>query len=332
MDYSKLLSSINELIQRSNSILIIQADNPDGDSIASALALESILGSMGKSVSLYCGVETPGYLKYIDGWSRISDNIPNEFDLSIIVDTSSSILLGKIKDNNNYMKVKNNPVIIIDHHQNVKCDIEYADIILNDYKYASTGEVIYMIAKKFKWPVDQDFSKYVFMSILSDTLGLSTESATPQTFRTVAEILENGVSRTKIEESRKELSKMEEKVFRYKADLIKRTRFYHNNKIALIILPEEELFDVGTLYNPGPLITNDLLMVKNVEIVIIIKVYKNRITGSIRANPSAPVAGELSEKYGGGGHQYAAGFKIENFNQNLELFINDLVKDTVKLI
>ena len=104
------------------------------DSIASALALETILESMGKSVSLYCGVETPGYLKYIDGWSRVSDSLPNEFDVSIIVDTSSSILLGKLSDNIQYSKIKNNPVIIIDHHQNVKCDINYADIVLNDYK------------------------------------------------------------------------------------------------------------------------------------------------------------------------------------------------------
>lgn len=331
MDINELLTSINKLISESSKILIIQADNPDGDSIASALALETILESMGKSVSLYCGVETPGYLKYIDGWSRVSDSLPNEFDVSIIVDTSSSILLGKLSDNIQYSKIKNNPVIIIDHHKNVKCDINYADIVLNDYKFASTGELIYMIAKKFEWPVDQDFSKYVLISILSDTLGLSTESATPQTFRTVAEILENGVSRTSIEESRKELSKMEEKVFRYKADLIKRSRFYKNNKIALLTLPEEELFDVGTLYNPGPLISNDLLMVKNVEVVVIIKVYKNRITGSIRTNPNAPIAGELAEKYGGGGHQYAAGFKIENFNQNLDLFINELIKETVKL-
>lgn len=325
-------TAINKLVNDAEKILIIQADNPDGDSIASSMALEAILSKLGKEIFLYCGVEVPYYLRYIDGWSRISKEIPNDFDLSIIVDTSASILLGKIKENNLTTKLSKKPLIVLDHHKDVMCDIDYATLVVNDPSFASTGELIFNIAQKNKWPLDKHSSKYILISILSDTLGLSSESASSDTFRTVAKILDMGVNRSKIEEERKELSKMDEKVYRYKAELIKRTRFYHNNQIALVSIPEDELFDVGTLYNPGPLINNDLLMVKDVDISIIIKIYKNKITGSIRSSYNQPIANKIAENYGGGGHPNAAGFKIEDFNEDLEIFTNNLIKEVIKLI
>ena len=36
------------LIEKASKITIIQAENPDGDSLGSALALEEILGEVGK--------------------------------------------------------------------------------------------------------------------------------------------------------------------------------------------------------------------------------------------------------------------------------------------
>ena len=41
---------IGELVNNANKILIMQADNPDGDSLGSALALEQILGDLAKNL------------------------------------------------------------------------------------------------------------------------------------------------------------------------------------------------------------------------------------------------------------------------------------------
>ena len=41
-----------KIISEANSVIICQAENPDGDSVGSALALEEILSDMGKDV--YC--------------------------------------------------------------------------------------------------------------------------------------------------------------------------------------------------------------------------------------------------------------------------------------
>src|SRR5579862_1153404 len=87
---------IQAAIQAAHKIVVVQADNPDADSLASSLALEEILGDLGKDVALYCGVDIPSYLQYLKGSSRVVKELPNQFDLSIIVDTSSEALLEQL--------------------------------------------------------------------------------------------------------------------------------------------------------------------------------------------------------------------------------------------
>src|ERR1035438_6865384 len=87
-------AAIGEIVADANKVLILQADNPDGDSLGSALALEQIIGDLGKEPILYCGVDMPTYLHHMTGWDRVEKNFDGSFDISIIVDTST-IKIGK---------------------------------------------------------------------------------------------------------------------------------------------------------------------------------------------------------------------------------------------
>ena len=304
-------TKIVDIVNNSNNIVIIQADNPDGDSLASSLALEQILGDMGKNVSLYCGVNTPDYLKFMPGWDRVSPDLPIKIDASIIVDTSSKILLQKIENEVGKAWVASKPVIVIDHHADVKCDIPYASVVHNPSGFVATGEVIYELAKSASWELSVPAMNMLAQSILSDSLGLSSDATTSDTYRRMADMIDAGVDRVALEEARRELSRMAEPVFRYKAKLIERTEFFADNQIALVTVPEDELYSIGTLYNPKPLILNELVQVKDVKIAIMLKQYKNRVTGSVRTTTKNISANTLAEKFGGGGHHYVAGFKIE---------------------
>src|SRR5688572_18509414 len=95
MSEKQTYTVIAQLVENAKNILIIQAENPDGDSLGSALALEAIFDEMGKKVSLYCMVEMPKYLRYAKGWDRVQNELPRDFDLTIIVDTSSASLLER---------------------------------------------------------------------------------------------------------------------------------------------------------------------------------------------------------------------------------------------
>lgn len=303
--------NIAELVAGSHKIVLLQADNPDADSLGSALALEQLLGELGKEVHLYCGVDMPGYLKYLSGWDRVSTELPSSFDLSIIVDASTMTLFQKLAESGKQGWVASKPCIVLDHHAEVDNLIPFATVNITDTGVSSTGELIYKLAKKLSWPLDAISAEFIMTSILGDTQGLSNDLTTAETYRVMAELTELGVNRPALEEKRREMSKMHPDIFRYKARLIERTEFHVDNQLAIVDIPHDEIMEYSPLYNPNALIQFEHLQTEGVLVSVAIKHYADgKVTAGIRCNTAAPIAGQLAEHFGGGGHKYSAGFKI----------------------
>lgn len=306
-----LFTRINELVANAQRIVVVQADNPDADSLGSALALEHILSDLGKDVALYCGVNTPEYLRYMSGWDRVLSDLPSNFDVSIIVDASTYVLFEKLEQSGQLMRLKTKPCIVLDHHANVDKPLDFAAVSVVDAGFASTGDLIFSIATELSWSINVDAAERIMSSILGDTQGLTNELTTSGTYRTMASLTELGADRPQLEELRRSYGKMAPKIYSYKADLIKRTVFEADGRIGSVVLNQAELSEFSPLYNPVPLIQPDMLQVKDVCLSIVFKVYDDgRITGAIRTNHDYPIAGMLAEAMGGGGHPHASGFKV----------------------
>lgn len=305
------ISKIKAIIDEAKRIVIIQADNPDGDSLGSSLALEQILGELGKKVYLYCAIDMPGYLKHMAGWDRVQPLLPSNFDISIIVDTSSLTLLEKLGTSGERRWVASKPCIVLDHHAETDSTIDFASVLINDATASSTGELIYHVAKEAGWDVDSTAGEYIMNAILSDSQGLTNDLATAATYRVMADLVEGGVYRPKLEEARRLLSRMDPRIFKYKAQLIQRTDFLADGRLAYVEVPQKEISEFSPLYNPAPLIQPDMLQTEGVGIAIVVKQYDDgRITGAIRCNQGSEIAAKVAERLGGGGHPYAAGFKV----------------------
>lgn len=323
---------IKELVDGAQRILIIQADNPDADSLASALALEQILGEMGKHTYMYCGIDMPGYLKYLSGWDRVNPELPSSFDLSIVVDASTMTLLQKMSESGKQGWVASKPCIVLDHHAETDNLIPFAAVVLNKPDVSSTGQLIYGLAKQLDWVLDVTAAEFIMTSILGDTQGLSNDLTSAETYRVMAELVDLGVNRPALEEKRREYSKMHPDIFRYKAQLIQDTELLLDGKLALTIIPNDDIIEYSPLYNPNALIQNEHLMTQGVLVSVGMKHYADgRITAAIRCNTDAPIAGQLAEHFGGGGHMYSAGFKIIS-GKTLQATKTELVKTVAELL
>ena len=311
MNYDQEAKNVKNIVDNAKQIVVIQADNPDADSLASALALEQVLHKIGKEPIMYCGVDMPSYLRYMEGWDRVSNELPRKFDASIIVDTSSISLLEKIQDEGTKGWLASKPCVVLDHHATTGKNIDFATATINDTQASSTGEVLFNLSQVLKWPLDEISGTHIMSAVLGDTQGLTNQLTSANTYRILAQLVELGVDRPKLEERRRELSKMPEVIYKYKGKLIERTELHNSGSIAILEIPHHEIVSYSPLYNPAPLIQNDMLQIDKVAIAIVIKVYANgRITAAIRSNSNAPIAAKLAEHFGGGGHDYASGFKI----------------------
>ncbi len=308
-------TAIAELLSPANNIVIVQADNPDGDSLASALALEQILHDLGKQPSLYCGIDIPKHLRHLPGWDRVEKDLPQQFDLAILVDCSSRNLLEVAENNGQLSWLLAKPLIIIDHHD-VSPTID-ATVRHVDSKAVATGEIIYELALKLQWPLDIQAKNMITVSILSDSLGLMTEATTPRSIRIIAELVEGGVKLPELEEARRETMRKSQELVRYKGELLQRIEYFNDGAIATITIPWEEIESYSSQYNPSMLVIDDMRLTENTKLAIAFKTYLNgRVTAKIRANYSYGIAKELAEHFGGGGHPYASGFKITGRSLN----------------
>jgi len=320
---------IAEVIKGAQRILVLQADNPDADSLGSALALEHILSDMGKDVALYCGVHMPDYLHYLQGWDRVLSDVPSNFDVSIIVDASTYILFDKLEASGHFGWIKSKPCVVLDHHTSVEKPLDFTELMLVRPDAASTGELIHDLANDAGWQINPEAAGHIMMSILGDTQGLTNELTTANTYRTMAALTELGANRSVLEEARREYGKMLPKIYAYKAKLILETQFAAEGEIAYVVIGQADLNEFSPLYNPVPLIQPDMLQIKNIALAVVFKVYDDgKVTGAIRSNNAYPVAAKLAEAMGGGGHPHASGFKITDGRPLNEVKSECLLKAT----
>ncbi len=318
-------------LEEIKTVLILQPENPDGDSVASSLALEEIFGDQQKEVIIYSYVHIPDYLRYIQGTDRITDEFPNNFDMTIIVDTVTASLLENTLKGAKLSAISKKPVLILDHHPTENnLPLEEAEFYGGEGDSVATGEIVYNLAQKEGWKVNQTAATHIVESMLADTLGLTTEAVKGENVQVVAECLKLGASMAEIDKRRREFMKKSPKIVTYKGVLLQRIEYLCDSKLALIHIPWEEIEEFSPHYNPSMLAMEELRNTEGVEVSIGIKTYPDgKITGKIRAN-NHPLAGELAAHFGGGGHEYAAGFKTTEWKyEELKL---ELIKKAQELL
>ena len=161
-----MFTEAKKIIDSATNIIVIQAENPDGDSVGSALALEEILSDIGKSVSLYCPVAIPKYLRYIRGWDRVCAEFDAKADAAIIVDTSADILLSKVLETPGARHfLETHPVLVLDHHTTGSTLSFDHTIISQDV--VATGELIYNLAQDAGWAINPQTTEDLLIAIIS---------------------------------------------------------------------------------------------------------------------------------------------------------------------
>jgi phosphoesterase RecJ-like protein len=302
-----MFNSATQLISQAKKIIIIQAENPDGDSLGSALALEEILGDLGKEVVLYCPVEIPKYMRYIQGWDRVVTTFDPHADLAIIVDTTADVLITKVLETpgvRHYLET--HPVLVIDHHPG-ESNLSFEHTLLAD-NAVSTSEVIYLLASDSDWAINQQAAENLLVALLSDSLGLTTQNVTPRSYLVASKLTELGASPSVIENRRREFMKKSPEILAYKGELISRIEYALDGALAVVHIPWEDIQAYSDQYNPSVLVLDEMRLVEGVEIGVAIKTYPDgKVTGKLRAN--LPIAEQVAGYFGGGGHQYAAGFR-----------------------
>lgn len=323
-----MYTTFSDFLEGKQKLCITQAENPDGDSLGSAIALDYLLGD--KEISLYCPVDIPQYLHYFEDWSRVTNEFDYRADGYIIVDTAAEILLSKLlEDTAIRNRLYSAPVFVIDHHE-TEDDLGFPHEAIIEVLPSCT-QVIYRIAKELKFEIGKEAAEAIFQGLLSDTLGLTSASVTAETFETAADLTRLGANISELEDKRREFMKKSQRILDYKADLIKRIEYSLDGVLATVHIPWEDITEYSQEYNPNVLILEEMRLVEGVRVAVAIKTYPDgKVTGKIRCSTDAPVAEKVAGYFGGGGHPYAAGFRT--YDTSYDEVVHELVHIVPELL
>ena len=199
--------------------------------------------------------------------------------------------------------------------------------MLNEEAVA-TSEIIYKLASENNWHINPQAAENMLIAIMSDSLGLTTQSVTPNSFFVAGKLTELGASNAEIENRRREYMKKSPEILAYKGELINRIEYLLDGKLALVHIPWEDIQAYSDQYNPSVLVLDEMRLVEGVELGVAIKTYPDgKVTGKLRAN--LPIAEQVAGFFGGGGHPYASGFRTY---EEYDKIVAELVTATDKAL
>ncbi len=304
-----IFKKIYKQIKKYDKIVIARHIGADPDALGSTIGLkESILSTFPNKKVYVVGAPASKH-KYIGQLDKFEDSM-YENSLLIVLDTSIKKRIDGVDvDKFSY-------VIKIDHHP---FDEVFANIELIDDTSSSASQLVVELIKNTKLNMTPKAAEALFIGIVGDTNRFLHSYTTYKTFYLVSYMLkETKIDFTKLYENMYLRSLHD---LHFKSYVINNLTITENGfgylKITQDILDEYSI-DVSTASN----MVNDLNYIEGMYAWALFtydKVNEN-IRGSIRSR--GPIINTVASNYNGGGHMYASGVRVDNFD-----IVDNLIKD-----
>ncbi len=291
-------------IQQAKRILILSHRAPDGDAVGSSLALQTFLKRQ-KKKSVVFMPQSPQFLKFLPGFNEIQQKLPKDyyFDLIFGLDYADKKRLEKPQN----LQLYSQKFITIDHHPKGK---RVGNFNIVDSKASSTTEVLYYFFKSQKVKIDRKLATLLLTGILTDTVGFSQTSQNDRTIeKIIGELTIVGGELFKIMSAYQCLDFKRAKIL---AKFLERAEKDESlNLIYSYLLMSDFKGEKGLNLSEPPMFPDFLSNVDKAGVYLsLIEQKKNKIKVSFRSHNEVNVV-NIAKKFGGGGHKYAAGCKIE---------------------
>lgn len=310
-----------DLIKTNNNIFIVSHISPDGDNMGSSLALMWALEKKNKNVTVLESDLIPDDFKFLPGSDSIKPYNENlgDIDLLIALDCGDEERLGLNKE----LLEKSNKVLNVDHHAS---NTNFGDINVVDPAASATGELVYELIKAMDIDIDKNIAENLYTAISTDTGSFKYDSTTSKTHRIVAELLDTGIDKNKININIYEnmsFSKMN-----LLREAFRTLETFKGKRIATMEVTQKMLSETETSIEDAEGIISFIRNLDSVEVAVLLKERKEKsIKVSLRTKKDVD-ASKICKIFGGGGHKRAAGCTInEELNRAKELIVKAIDKE-----
>lgn len=315
------LDNIIEEIKKAESIVVLTHETPDGDAIASSLAMRLALKQIGKNADVIIK-EFPRVFDFLPGRDCVKlESDIEKYDLAISLDCAD---FKRLVGNEYFEKAKQ--TIVIDHHGSNKM---YGDINFVNPVSPACCQILIGMFQYFDINIDKELGTCILTGIITDTGGFKYSGVTSDTFEFAAELLEKGVNVSDI--YKKVLDTKTKANFELMKRTMDRMEFLEDGKVSFTYITSKDLEDVNAEVGDHEGLVENGRDIEGVEVSVFIRQKDNEenvYKVSMRSNNYVNVS-DVCLMFGGGGHEKAAGALVQG---DIEQVKQKILKELRKVL
>lgn len=311
----KKLDGLKDLLNQPKKIVITCHTKPDGDAIGSSLAMWHLTKNMGHDSTVIVPSLYPKYLHYLPGDEHVleyniqnkkTETLLNEAEIIICLDFNQLKRTDKML---NALESSKAEFLLVDHH--LEPD-DFAKYVYSDTSASSTCEMVHKLIEMMDWQDhrDKNISDCLFLGLVSDT-GRFKFASDAETFRTAAELIENGADYLKTNEQI--FDSFSESRLRFFGHMfLNRLTILKEYNTAYIYMSKEDIKEYNIKGGDTEGLVNYPLSIAGIKMAVLFKEEDDIIKMSFRSKGDFSVNEVARTHFHGGGHRNAAGGKSDD--------------------
>ncbi len=303
MSMSTVPEALVERLKASHHVLLTSHANPDGDAIGSSLAAARLLRQLGKAATVWLRDPVPRLYSALPDSESIHvgseppAKFPEIFDVVVVMECPSldrsglEAALGDL------------PLINIDHHLGNEV---YGIVNWVDTAAPAVGEMVFRLARAMNLAIDPDTANALYLTLVTDTGGFRFSNTTAAAFDAAAALVREGASPETI--SKWLYESQPESVLRLVGEVLRTLEVHDEGRIATAWMTHEMAERSGAQPGDAEGLIDYPRSIAGVETVAMFKeIEDGKFKVSLRSRGTVNVE-RVARRFGGGGHQNAAGF------------------------
>lgn len=297
-----------EFFARHDRFIITTHETPDGDAIGSECAMARALARLGRRVLVFNADPTPRKFRFLDADGAVQvlesrAQLPRDLErwALLMLDTNDVGNIGQIAE---LVLPAVSEHFIIDHHENE------GDLLAGNFvqkSASSTAEILHSLLAALGVTIDYPIALALYTGIVYDTGSFVYPKTTALTFGIARDLVERGVDPNMVYARVYESNSISALVLH--ARVMATLQLEHGNRVAVLVLRREMIVESGGIYEEADQLINIPLRSEDIRVSVF---FKENLEGlmrcSMRSKGAIDVA-EIAQRFGGGGHRTAAGFK-----------------------
>ncbi len=298
-----LLDQLHELLERHQRILILGHKDADGDTLGCSLAFAEALRDRGKRVQVVIPPPVSSRYAWMPGFSEIAPSVPEDgWSLVLFFDAGNLERSGGSADS-----IPADAVIVnVDHHTS---NSRYGTLNIIDPEASAVGQMCLEMLEHFGWPITPTIAQNLYTALLTDTGGFRHENTDTRALADAARLAALGADPAHV--ATMVYKSWPLSTVRLSGLAIADIQEDLGGRLAWVRVTRRMLHEAGAVMSESEGIIDTVNTLAGLEVAIVFKEVRARLTKiSVRTRGTVDAAA-LCERFGGGGHQRAAGAEIE---------------------